>query len=520
MKKTLTDHFRSIISVLFLVFFFTILYVQIRTYILSVKESKIAMIFAALVLIIVLVVIVLLKKYIKWVYDWFRKTISRISVPTMLLFLAVFSVATKLACIFIFQIESDRHPDIEMYWSFIRQLSTNGVITEYIGYANSYFYTVIYSLFYLPFAKLIGTGNILLFNIYLSVLFSIASLLLFDTIKYYKGKELAFTSVLLWNVLPAGMTEPLILVHENGFVFLHIITIWIFFRLVPATKNKVFKYVLVILGALVLTYATLFNKFGLIIMIAYAIVSFFQFADHKKKDIQTILSFVLPVAIILTCYLGGSYCATLLKDKIIDPGNQTNETTSESIDVPYAWGLYVGANYESHGSWTREDAQTFAKKNEFTSAEEARAYQINLVRDRYQSFLNSPLTLIHHVFNKLGSLWGGLFFPLSYDIGGPVNTFLLHWKDGIVYKIILRFLFLLNILMSIVVVLSQYRQRKEFAGEQPYITYLKLFLMGCTVAVFPFEVTVKYMSHTIFLVAILTADCFSHLFDQTDKLNA
>ena len=518
MKTTFSDVLQKTVSVLFFSFILIILYVQIRTYLLSFEESKPIMVCAFFVLLFLAFLPFIFKKHIKTAYQQVKKTVSRLSVPSMLLLLAVFSVATKIACIYLFRIDSSRHPDIEMYWSFIRQLSTDGMITENVGYANSYYYTVIYSLLYLPLAKLIGTNNILLFNVCLSVLFTIASLLLFDTIKYYKGKDLAFVSVLLWNVLPTGMMEPLILVHENGFVFLHIVTIWILFRLVPAAKKTVQKYALVLLGAFILAYATLFNKFGLIVMIAYAIVSFFTFAEQKKKNVKTILAFGLPIVIIISCYLGGSYCSAHLKERIIKSDDQRDSSFSDEINVPYAWGLYVGANYESHGGWTDEDRNTFGKRAEFDTAEDAREYQITLVRDRFRSLCASPITLIHHIFNKLGSLWGSPFIPLSYDIGGPANTFLLHWKDGILFKLIIRILYLLNIAMSIVIVFSQFSQLKGHIKEQSYITYLKLFLIGCTIAVLPFEVSSKYMSHTIFIVAILTADSFGRFIEQTDRI--
>lgn len=296
-------------------------------------------------------VVIFLAGKLKSVYHHIRKFIISLSCGKMIFIIVAVGLVTKLSLLFILQIDSSEHNDFAKYWSFIQQLTNSNEITQDIEYAIRFPYTLVYATIFLPFTKIFGVSTILITNLYLVILFTVGSVLLFDTVKYHKGKNYAFVTAMLWICMPLGMIEPLLLVHENGLVFFHILAIWLFFRVVPACKNKIVKLICLVGASFTISFAALINRFAYIGIIAIAIVfliKLFKSKEKRKAFLSFVLVFILLVSSAVLCNVARSnYVDTVVKGELTGP-----ITTHE---IPLSWALYVGASYDYAGSWNTED---------------------------------------------------------------------------------------------------------------------------------------------------------------------
>ncbi|MGN1168028.1 MAG: hypothetical protein ACI4S2_16530 [Lachnospiraceae bacterium] len=229
--------FRKIINVFFFLFSFWILIARVINFSNLLPGNVLFKVLA--VLFVLIVVYLITKRYFINCYTYIYTVIMKMTVKQMIFSIVFISLGIKTILLVLFQIDSSKHPDCKVYWSFIQQLVQNGVITEHVHYASRYSYTMMFARFFVPYAQIIGIDNILWMNFLNNILFTIASLLLFDCINFYKGKNRAFFTVVLWNTLPSGIIQVLLLVHENVFVFLHIVSIWILFKIIPSINKKV-----------------------------------------------------------------------------------------------------------------------------------------------------------------------------------------------------------------------------------------------------------------------------------------
>lgn len=516
MKNKFYDFCNNFIYVVFALFSIAILATRIYSFVTYFSSSKVLELGSLVGLVVVAFIFCLLykKDFINKVADFLKKSIKCISNKVMLIVITVSSLISKLVLLFLFQIDSSKHPDIENYWSFIQQLSKNGKIVDNISYATRFSYTVIYSTFYVPITKLLNIDNILSLNVYLCVLFSICALLIYDLVKYYKGKNWAFATSMLWVLLPLGMVEPLLLVHENGFVVLHIIAIWLYFRVLPSLNKLIFKAITVIGIGLILAYAAHFNKFAIICILAVVIVEFLKLVE-QKINVKNLVSAVAILLVLTISYVGvGSLCTTF-KENVI---NIDNDMTAKSYSVPYAWGLYLGFNYDSHGTWNEKDRDIFKKYKDFDNKQDAQAYQKKLVLDRISEYKKNPIKLFGLYFNKLDELWAKDFNPVLYGIGNNINDKVLTWHDGIIQSFINVIFLFIDIILAFVLVGSIKLKNNKHKKEIFLLNYLKMFLIGCTVAVIPFEVTCKYSSHMLFVFLILIVMSLPDFKYNMDKL--
>lgn len=416
--------------------------------------------------------------------------IKNLSVTKMIFCILILSLITKISLLFILGIDSSLHPDCKMYWSFIQQLTNKGIIVENADYASRYAYTVMFSTFFLPFSKIFGAKSILMMNLYLCIWFSIAAVLLFDTIKYHFGKNYAFVAVMTWVLLPIGMLEPLFLCHENAFVVLQIIAIWIFFKLYPSAKSSINKTLCIIATSIVISYATTINKFGFISICAFSIVLFIDLIANKKslKAFIKFFAIVLSFAII---YTGFSTVRSEFKDKVVDKSGVEQRT---HYAIPFAWPFYVGMNYDSSGQWTAEDYETFYKHEKFETKEESQNYQKEVIKIRIDDYLKHPVKLVKHINDKF-ELISYAYNPIVYNAGNSVNKFIMTGYGGIIQKAMSGLFAIINIAFSIMIVLSFKLKKKQNVLE----LYFKLMMLGtCGILVFT-EVMAKYSSHLLFI---------------------
>lgn len=434
------------------------------------------------------------------------KLINALTVKKMVIILILLSFGLRTLCMYVFQIDSSGHPDMEMYWSYIQQLSSNGVIREHIKYASRVPYTVIYATMFLPITKLFGSNNILIMNLYLNVLFTVSTVLMFDLINYYSNKNRAFISMMIWTLLPTGMTETLLLVHENGFVFFHSLAIWIFFRLLPICKKNVQKILCVLLTGFTISYAALFNKFGLVSICAFVLIFIIRFLRHPKS-LKYFIKIGLSILLIVSCYfVSSSYINSYIK-KVVP--NQLEYQQED--DVFMGWPLYVGLNYESRGGRIQEDADRWEK-----NVDNKKEYQLTLLRERINEYMQNPIKILIHLKNKMQVVWGQDFNPIGYGMGGEINNFILTWHGGIIYSLYMRVCMIVGTFLSFILMFSL--KINKVTEDSDYIKYIKMFMIGVTTILMFTEVMPKYSSHMLFLFLIVMVNGFSSFVSNMNYL--
>ena len=160
----------------------------------------------------------------------------------LILFLVV--ILTKVFFVFLFNNDADKTVDMHLYKSFATQLANNGIITENIEPALLYKYEVIYGLFLSPVIKIFGNDSKVLTS-FLSLLFAVSSVFLFDIIKKYVGKNKAFLGLLIFNILPVGLFETQLLIHETPLLFFYVTSFWLLTKCFDNSFNivlRVFAY--------------------------------------------------------------------------------------------------------------------------------------------------------------------------------------------------------------------------------------------------------------------------------------
>lgn len=434
------------------------------------------------------------------------KQINALTVKKMVIILILLSFGLRTLCMYVFQIDSSNHPDMEMYWSYVQQISSNGVITEHVGYAVKFPYTVVYATMFLPVAKLLGSNNILIMNLYLNVLFTVTTVLMFDLINYYSNKNRAFISMMIWTLLPTGMTETLLLAHENGFVFFHSLAIWIFFRLLPICKNNAQKVLCVLLTGITISYAALFNKFGLVSICAFVLILIIRFLRHPKS-LKFFVKIGLSILLIVSCYfVSSSYINSYIKAVV---PNQSEHQQEDEVFM--GWPLYVGLNYESRGGRTQEDADRWEE-----NVENKKEYQLTLLRERINEYIQNPIRILIHLKNKMQVVWGQDFNPIGYGMGGGVNNFILTWHGGIIYSLYMRVCIIIGIFLSFILMFSL--RKNKVIEDSDYIKYMKMFMIGVTLILMFTEVMPKYSSHMLFVFLIVMGDGLNSFVINMDHL--
>lgn len=406
------------------------------------------------------------------------------------LFLGLFSAVTKIFLVFLFDNNADLHPDMAMYRSYAEQYAATGKITEGAGYAYQHSYMAFYGLILSPFAKLFGADT-KVFTVLLSVLHSVAMVLLFDTLRHYIKKELAFFVLMLYCILPVGLLQTQLLVHENALFFFHILAIWLFERAFRKKTHWLAGIFLVFAAAIVLAMGKSVNAAGRVFFISFGIYAVAK-TFSAKITIKKCASLVCVIAILVGCYVGSTSMLRSLKENtlVVDRENQ-----SISYSYPYGWSLYVGLNYDSAGGWTEEDAAIYSYYETFGNKEDAIQYQKGLLEQRTQMYKENPLKIPVHLFNKIKHLWGEQILPFAYEQGNSINDFILHGMGGMINKACSLTIKISSLLIYLIILLGQWRKLKYGEEEINPDLHFRMAIIGVTLALLLFEVTPKYVSH-------------------------
>lgn len=449
-----------------------------------------------------------------------KSVLDRISVGKMFAFLFLFVLLSKVLMVFLLDNDANLHPDMQMYLSYATQIAETGIITDNIAYAVKFSYTVIYGLFLSPLVVVFGNDT-KVFTIFLSFLFAIITILLFDIIRPYVGKNKAFLGMLLFNVFPVGLFETQLLVHETALLFFYILSFWLLLKAIYGEMHIIVKSLMIIVSSLLISFGTMINQGGKVVIISYfllAIVLIFREKITWKRIVKLVLSFIC----VIICFLiVSSACSSFLNTHIMyTKGENEYLDRSKENRVPYSWGLYLGLNSKNPGVWNDEDRNTFDKYAEIEDPLAAKEYQINLIEDRFNDLLKNPLSIPGHLFKKFVSLWGKVFLPFSYEQGNSINDFILHGMHGVIFKAIIMIAYFVFIILCSIILLS-FHNRKVHQNSSFCLPLLqfKMMIIGLTSALFLFEVMPKYVSHMQIVMFAIGIFCIDGFMDNSKRFH-
>lgn len=434
---------------------------------------------------------------LNFVYKKIYTPINKVSVFKMMFCVFLVSFVTKVFFVFLFDNDAANTIDMSLYASFSQQLSDNGKITEHLISALNYPYQVIYGLFLSPVVSVFGKDTKAL-TVFLSLLLSISSVLLFDIIRKYVGKTTAFIGIMLYNLLPVGLFQSQLLIHETPLLFFHITSLWLFLKYYDKKYNLPIRISFLILSAILISFANKINQGGTIVIISFCIFCVAKtFID--KVNVKKIISVLFQILCFGLCFIVMSnVCNSFVKNVVSENSEATKKI---EYRLPMGWAVYLGFNYETSGHWNEADANTYEKYSDFDNRDDAIEYQKELIEERLQNYIDEPVIIPIHVFNKFKGLWGNPFLPFSYDDGNQINKFVLEGAGGIINKLFIIISSLSFIIVCSMILFSRRRLKNINTLEKctPEM-HFKMVIIGLTLALILFEVMPKYVSHLQIIV--------------------
>ncbi len=416
--------------------------------------------------------------------------INKLSTRQMVLIIGTVTFLTKLFFIFLLDVDSTLHSDMQMYHSFANQLAANGQITEYVKYASKHTYTAIYGLILSPFAKLFGSDPKVL-TIVLTAGMSVASILLFDILRKRTGKAIAFCGILLYNLLPMGLFQTQLLVHETALLCFSIPSLWLLLKSFDKDRHTALRVICILLSGVCIAVGLSVNAAGKVILISLCIISVVKIIG-EKITLKKLLSAVCFFLIFAIAVVGISGILTSTIKNLIDTENAPTFNTENRL--PYGWSIYLGLNYEYSGVINKEDADTYHKYEGFDDPEEAKQYQKDLIHGRLEEYISNPGRIPVHLFKKTQALWGGLWLPFPYAQGNAVEHFILTGVGGLLYKGMYMFNALIYLFVLSMILFSM-RIKGKWGCDDEANLHCKMVIIGVTVVLLCFEVCFKYASH-------------------------
>ena len=438
--------------------------------------------------------------------------LDKMSSLQMMALLFVFIVLTKVILVFALGTELNGRGDMPAYVSFAKQLANDGMITDDTFYANMYKYTVVFSMFLSPVVKIFG-GSIKVILVFVSILYAVITVVLFDIIRPYAGRKKSFLGLLLFNVFPVGLFISQVVIHETALLFFYVISFWLLLKAMNTKFHIALRALSLVLSAVLISFGAAINEGGKVVIIAYLIFALvYLFKD--KISVKKIGKYIFTVLCYVICLLVITNACVAFVSSHIRFSSDAEKSYSEnavSNRLWYSWKLFTGSNTESNGGFDGNDFKIYSEFYNIQNKEDAEEYQKTIVKDRLEYFWNNPLQIPRHLFLKFVWFYGKPFVTIEYSI----NTNLREWSNNLSgYPLLV--LGALGNLYSIIIasmILFSYKKHKK-DNIKNYINsglQLKLFIVGLTLALILFETSNKYVSHTQILltcIAILSINSF------------
>ncbi len=413
--------------------------------------------------------------------------LSKIPSWKLALIIGLVSVVTKIFFVFLFNIQTN-YSDMEKYRLFAKQLASEGVITQATDYASRVTYTVFFGYLLSPLVKLFGS-DFKVFTTAFSILLSIAMVLIYDILKRYCDKGVAFSVVLIYCLSPMGLFQSQILIHENALLFCHILALWIFLK---ALDNEyIWKQIIgVFVSAAILCIGKSVNAAGCVLAISFGIYAFAKLFENGFS-LKKLAKFTCAALALVVCYAGSTLAVDSLATSVIKPDDNT--VLKHQWEISLGWPIYLGSNYITSGLWNKEDNTTYFKYEQYQTKEEAQEYQKNIIRERISFYKESPIKIPVHLFNKIKVLWGTQWTGFSYDGGNSTQQFIANSTIGTLIRLFNCVLFFVLYSILFMIKISK-RSCKATLPVTPAL-HCQMAVIGVTTALWLFEVMPKYVSH-------------------------
>ena len=431
------------------------------------------------------------------IYDtilWKVKGIDKLSYKKMLIIIAAISFITKLLAIAIFHIESlNDGSDIDVYVTAAYELGTTGMATTHAGYLSSFSHMFWFGYFLSPIAGIFGVSQIA-FSIYLTIVLTISSLLLFSAFAEQTDKNKAFIVFVIFNLLPGTILLPQYITHEIALLFFESIAVWIYFRCLPHCKKIALRIVMYILFVILLFLATLMNAAGLVMYIAFGILFLVQVT--KKFGVLTFRKFILKVLLLMVVFFVGGTIANDIQQKHCDVPEEY------ILSDKLLWTLYVGGNVEYGGEWNLEDSQEFNSYDSEFTYDEIQQFRKDKVLTRYKELISNVSNLGDLIKQKLITVWGVFEYSILYANENIPDIHLQSIYNSWLDRPLLLLEYGASVFASIICLAQAIWNRKKGSD---YALLIQLFLMGMTAMLMLTECRNKY---TIVLQPFFWMACF------------
>lgn len=419
-----------------------------------------------------------------------NKGLNKLNKGQLIFIVFAFSFVTKTFLVFLLGNDANLHPDMKIYLSFSNQIAQKGIVNEYVIYSLKHNYTFIFGLFLSPISMIFGSSTQVL-NIYLSLLLSISSVLFFDILDRYVSTPLSFVGIMIYNIMPIGLFQTQLLIHENAILFCHILSIWLFLKVFDEKRSKIGRIVFLVLASLIISFGSKINMSGIIMIISFVIYSVLVLL--KKMTLRNIMKVLCVVISLIISFVAISSLCNIASNKLIDKSSVTYEKKSDVLPFGFGWGLYVGFNYDSKGTISNNDSETYYKN--FDNINEEKEYKMSLIKDRVSNCAENPLKLGNHFLNKLQIMWGMPFLPFAYEQGNSVNNFILRGAGGCINKILTLGNMLVLLFVYFMIFISSLMNIIKKKYNISIALHLKMVIIGITLLFILVEVTPKYTSH-------------------------
>ena len=421
--------------------------------------------------------------------------IDKLSYGKMLLFIAAISLCTKLLAVLIFHIESlNDGSDIDVYVTAAYELGKTGMATTHAGYLTSFPHMFWFGVFLAPVADVFGISQTA-FSLYLTAVLTVSSLLLFAAYSEKVGKNKAFVVFVIYNLLPGTILLPQYITHEIALLFFESVAIWLYFRVLPHCRTAVVKAFVYLLFTLSLLVATMMNSAGLVMCIAFGLLSAVQF--FRKISVRNLDMFLAKlIALLLVVVLGGKIATSVQELHCHVPEDYI-------LGDKILWTMYVGGSAAHNGAWNLEDSKEFNSYDRSLPYEEIQEFRKAKVLGRYEELFRNPGDLGHLLKQKLIAEWG----VFSYSILMTNETI----PDPHLQKVYNVFLdrplvfleYAASVFAGIICLVEAVHHRKKTSD---YALLIQLYLMGTTAMLMITECRNKY---TIAIQPFFWMACFA-----------
>lgn len=472
----------KIISYIFIAFLASVLLSKF-VYLFDLVPSFVA-IFAVLIIIVFIAII-----YKNWnkIYLKFTQKLSflhKLSLKKMIFIILITSLLTKLAAIFIFQINTiDNHPDVNVYATTANELCIYGNVYKFADYCYNFSHMFWFSIFLVPAVKVFGLSQLTL-SIYTAIILTISVLLIFDTVQYKFNRKKAFIITIVFLLLPSQILLPSFITHEIALLFFSSISLWNYFRILPTVKNRWIKVTLYALLFFNLLFCTLVNSAGLILVIAMLIVFFIS--GLRKITLKNFLNTTIKcISLILVIAFGTIMCNCF---QLAHSNLSEDYVKGDKV----LWTLYVGSNIKTSGGYSNEDADTFNKYSGIFDENENKEYHKDLIYKRYAEILKNPGELLNLSIKKFNKMWSSYTYPVGFANETIVEKNIQNLYNKFLFKPFSFIEYVVSILAVILGLYSTVKKRKTEKSD--YYLLIELLLLGTTALLLLSECDNKYIT--------------------------